>query len=136
MQCQIGNHDVPGTLGVLIGLDPAISVPDLLILVPQHCLLQHFLAQVNAQHLGRSVVCGIFAVPAVAASQIQYGHALQRRKQRLELVPLSGGGQPAFAAIHLSVLGEEHVVIIFVGHHISRPFPEIELVLQVSAERF
>ena len=34
-------------------------------------------------------------------------------------MPLSGGRQPAFATIHLGVLGKEHLVIILVGHSIS-----------------
>ena len=44
VQCQIGNHDVPGTFRVLIGFDPAMSVPDLLIPVSPLRLRQHLLA--------------------------------------------------------------------------------------------
>lgn len=117
MQRQIRDYEVPGALGVLIGLNATMAVPDLLVPISSLRLRQHFFAEVNAQHLGRSVVHGVLAVPAIAAAQVQHGRAIQRRKQRLQLVPLSGSCQTAFAAALLGISGEEYITSCYLQRY-------------------
>ena len=77
---------------------------------------QHFLRQVHAGDRRRAVFRRIDAVPAVAAAQIQYAAAFQRRKHPAELMPFSRSRKPLSASCHLRIFIEKMLVIIFVFH--------------------
>lgn len=115
---EVGDHQVEYGCWVVVFLQIADTVGDARVRIARLCLPNHPLALVDAQHRGRTVVGGIFAVPAVAAAQVQHGLANERRDEWLKLVPLPGGGKPLPAPGHLGVGGEKIVGVVEIVHKI------------------
>src|SRR5699024_2855345 len=80
-------------------------------------LSDHPVTEVDPQHLRCAPLHRILTVPPIPAPQVQHGFALQKRKQRLQLMPLPRRGQPALAAAHLGVFLKEMRIIVFVVCH-------------------
>ena len=125
MQSQVGDHTVPPVCRVFVVLNAADAVGDPTIGVALLRLSDHPVAEVDPQHLCRALFRRILTVPPIPTPQVQHGFALQRRKQRLQLMPLPRRGQPALAAAHLGVFLKEMRIIVFVVCHRLYP-PSID----------
>ena len=125
---EVGDHQVEYGCWVVVFLQIADTVGDARVRIARLCLPNHPLALVDSQHRGRAVVGGIFAVPAVAAAQIQHDLARERWDERLKLMPFPGGGKPLPAPGHLGVGGEKIVGVVEIFHRVR---PQIRINIRI-----
>ena len=79
--------------------------------------VQHLLGQVGAPNGDGAVVGGVFAVPAIAAAQVQYPLSGKIREQPFQLPPFSCAGKSFSGAGHLAVFIKKERVVITVFFH-------------------
>ena len=99
MQSQVGDHTVPPVCRVFVVLNAADAVGDPTIGVALLRLSDHPVAEVDPQHLCRALFRRILTVPPIPTPQVQHGFALQKRKQRLQLMPLPRFWTPSHASL-------------------------------------
>lgn len=81
------------------------------------CYGQHPFRDVQPQHTGGAVVCGIHAVPAVPAPQVQHAAALKRRQHGLQRGPFARARKAKLGACHPAVFFKKYGVVISVFFH-------------------
>ncbi len=82
MQRQIAYHTVPGVFRVFILGDAADAVNNAVAAVALFRFFNHLLAQIDPEYGRCPLLFGKFAVPPVAAPQIEHAFPVKRREQR------------------------------------------------------
>ena len=116
VQGQIGNHQVIVSGGIAVFGNAAYLIPDAGVGIARPGFGDHLLTEIQSQGFRGALFHGVFAVPAIAAAQIQYPAALHGREQRLELMPFPGSFQSAGAPGHPGIGVKKCLVIIDVVH--------------------